>query len=51
MDDAFIMYHYALAKEQAGDAAGATELFKKVANWNIDGAWYALVRGKAAAKL
>ena len=51
MDDAFIMYQYALAKEKAGDAAGAAELFRKVANWNIDGVWYAFVRGKAAAKL
>jgi tetratricopeptide (TPR) repeat protein len=51
MDDVFIMYQYALAKEKAGDAAGAAELYRKVANWNIDGAWYAFVRGKAAAKL
>jgi tetratricopeptide (TPR) repeat protein len=51
MDDPFIMYFFALAKEKAGDAAGALELFKKVANWNLDGDWYALVRAKAAAKI
>jgi len=51
MDDPFIMYYFAVAKEKAGDMAGAKELYKKVANWNFDGDWYALVRQKAAAKI
>jgi tetratricopeptide (TPR) repeat protein len=51
MDDVWFMYYLAVAKEKAGDAAGAAELYKKVATWNLDGAWYAFVRGKAAAKL
>ena len=51
MDDPFIMYHFALAKEQAGDAGGATELYKKLANWNEDNVWYGFVRAKALAKL
>jgi hypothetical protein len=46
MDDPFIMYYFALAKEKAGDTAGAMELFKKVANWNLNGDWYAVVRPK-----
>jgi tetratricopeptide (TPR) repeat protein len=51
VDDAWHLYRYALAKEQAGDAAGAAELYKKVANWNLDGVWYPFVRQKAIAKL
>jgi tetratricopeptide (TPR) repeat protein len=51
MDDAWTMYYFAVAKEKAGDAAGAAELYKKVANWNLDSASYALVRAKAAAKI
>ena len=51
MDDPWFMYYFAVAKEKAGDAAGAAELYKKVANWNLDGDWYALVRQKAAAKI
>ncbi len=51
MDFPFIMYYFAEAKEKAGDAAGATELYKKVAGWNLDSVWYAFVRPKALAKL
>jgi tetratricopeptide (TPR) repeat protein len=51
MDDPWFMYYFAVAKEKAGDAAGAAEFYKKVANWNLDNPWYALVRQKAAAKL
>jgi tetratricopeptide (TPR) repeat protein len=51
MDDPFIMYYFAVAKEKAGDTAGALELYKKIATWNFDGDWYAIVRSKAAAKL
>jgi tetratricopeptide (TPR) repeat protein len=51
MDDPFIMYHFAVAKEKAGDTAGALELYKKVATWNFDGDWYAIVRQKAADKI
>lgn len=50
-DNVWIMYHFAVAKEKAGDAAGAAELYKKVANWNLDGVWYPFVRSKAIAKL
>jgi len=51
MDDPYAMYCFAVAKEKAGDAAGAAELYKKVANWNMDGVFYAFVRPKALAKL
>jgi tetratricopeptide (TPR) repeat protein len=51
MDDVWIMYYFAAAKEKAGDAAGASELYKKVANWNLDDVWYAFVRQKAASKV
>jgi tetratricopeptide (TPR) repeat protein len=51
MDNPWFIYYFAVAKEKAGDAAGAADLYKKVADWNIDGAWYAFVRQKAAAKL
>jgi len=51
MDHPWFMYHFAVAKDKFGDAAGAAELYKKVANWNLDGAWYAFVRSKAAAKM
>jgi len=51
VDNPLMLYHFAEAKEKAGDAAGAAELYKKVANWNIDGVWYAFVRQKAVAKL
>jgi tetratricopeptide (TPR) repeat protein len=51
MDDPWFMYYFAVAKEKAGDAAGAAELYKKVANWNMDSVFYAFVRQKAAAKI
>jgi tetratricopeptide (TPR) repeat protein len=51
MDDAWFMYYFAVAKEKAGDAAGAAELYKKVANWNLDDSFYAFVRQKAIAKM
>ena len=51
VDDAFFMYNFAEAKEKTGDAAGAADLYKKVANWNLDGLWYPLVRAKAKAKI
>jgi tetratricopeptide (TPR) repeat protein len=51
MDDPWFMYYFAVAKEKAGDAAGAAEFYKKVANWNLDEVWYAFVRSKAAAKM
>ena len=51
MDFSYMMYYFAEAKEKAGDAAGAAELYKKVANWNMDDAFYGFVRQKALAKL
>jgi tetratricopeptide (TPR) repeat protein len=51
MDSVWIMYYFAAAKEKAGDTAGASELYKKVANWNMDDLSYALVRKKAASKV
>jgi tetratricopeptide (TPR) repeat protein len=51
MDDVYTMYYFGLAKEKAGDKAGAQELFKKVAEWNLDSADYAFVRAKAIAKI
>lgn len=51
MDDAYVMYCFAVAKEKAGDAAGAAELYKKVANWNMDDVFYAFVRQKALSKM
>jgi tetratricopeptide (TPR) repeat protein len=50
-DDPWFIYYFGLAKEKAGDAAGAAELYKKAAGWNEDGTWYAFVRSKALAKL
>ncbi len=51
IDWVFMMYYHGLAKEEAGDMEGAAELYKKVANWNMDGIWYAFVRQKAINKL
>jgi tetratricopeptide (TPR) repeat protein len=51
MDHPWFMYYFAVAKEKAGDAAGAAELYKKVADWNLDSVWYAFVRSKASAKM
>jgi tetratricopeptide (TPR) repeat protein len=51
IDNPWFIYYFAVAKEKAGDAAGATELYKKVADWNLDTVWYAFVRPKAVAKL
>lgn len=51
MDEPLFMYYLAVAKEKAGDAAGAAALYKKVADWNFDSVWYAFVRAKAAAKI
>lgn len=51
VDDPYSLYFYGLAKERAGDAAGAAEIFKKVANWNLDGVWYPFVRQRALDKL
>jgi len=50
MDFSYMMYYFADAKEKAGDAAGAAELYKKVANWNMDDVFYAFVRQKALSK-
>ena len=51
MDHPYFMYYFAVAKDKTGDKAGAAQLYKKVANWNIDGVWYAFVRQKASSKL
>lgn len=51
IDSSVDLYYLGLAKELSGDAAGAAEIYKKVADWNGDSAWYAFVRGKAIAKL
>ncbi len=51
IDNPWFIYYFAAAREKAGDADGAAELYKKVADWNEDGVWYAFVRSKAAAKL
>ena len=50
-EDPYFLYHSAVAKEKAGDAGGAKELYKKVANWNRDTFSFALFRKKAAAKI
>ncbi len=50
MDQPWFMYYFAVAKEKAGDAAGAADLYNKVADWNLDSVWYAFVRSKAASK-
>jgi tetratricopeptide (TPR) repeat protein len=51
INNPWFIYYFAAAKEKAGDTAGAAELYKKVADWNEDGVWYAFVRPKAEAKL
>jgi tetratricopeptide (TPR) repeat protein len=51
VDEPFYLYYAAVAKEKAGDAAGAKKLYARVANWNEDSLWYAFVRNKAKAKV
>ena len=51
IDNPWFIYYFAAAKEKADDAVGAAELYKKVADWNVDSVWYPFVRSKAAAKL
>jgi tetratricopeptide (TPR) repeat protein len=51
IDEPMFMYFAAVAKEKAGDVAGAKQLFKKVADWNDDYFWYPFVRSKAKAKI
>jgi hypothetical protein len=51
IDDPFFIYYAAVAKEKAGDSAGAKKLYAKVANWNVDNMNYAFVRNKAKAKI
>jgi tetratricopeptide (TPR) repeat protein len=51
LDEPYFLYYFAVAKEKAGDVAGAKELYKKVANWNRDTLSFALFRKKAAAKI
>ena len=51
IDNPWFIYYLAAAKEKAGDAEGAAELYKKVADWNLDTVWYSFVRPKAVAKL
>ncbi len=46
-EDPYILYHLAVSESKAGDKTKATELFKKVAEWNQNGLGYALVRSKA----
>ena len=51
IEDPYFIYYAAVAKEKAGDTAGAKKLYAKVANWNIDNVWYSFVRNKAKAKV
>jgi tetratricopeptide (TPR) repeat protein len=51
IDDPFFIYYAAVAKEKAGDSAGAKKLYTKVANWNADNMLYGFVRNKAKAKI
>jgi len=50
-EEPFYLYYAAIAKEKAGDAAGAKKLYARVAGWNEDSLMYALVRNKAKAKV
>ena len=51
IDGAVDLYYLGLARELSGDAAGAAEVYKKVATLERDSVWYAFVRGKAIDKL
>ena len=51
IDDPYFIYYGAVAKEKAGDAAGAKKLYAKVADWNQYTINHALVRSKAKAKI
>ena len=51
IEDPYFIYYAAVAKEKAGDTAGAKKLYAKVANWNVDSVWYSFVRNKAKAKV
>ena len=46
-EDPYTLYYFALAESKTGDKPKATELFKKVADWNQNSLEYALVRTKA----
>ena len=43
----YILYHLAVSESKAGDRTRASELFKKVAEWNAYSSGYAFVRSKA----
>jgi len=48
---AYAMYYQALTKEKAGDMEGAKAIYEKIANFNFENQWVALVRKKAMDKL
>lgn len=45
----WILYYFAVAESKAGNDEKASELFEKVAHWNEDSFFYALIRSKAMA--
>jgi tetratricopeptide (TPR) repeat protein len=48
-ENPYTLYLLAVSEAKVGDKKKATELFKKIANWNRNGINYALVRNKAIA--
>ena len=46
-EDIYTMFYKAEAMRMNGDTEGATALYKKVANWNLNSLGYAMVRAKA----
>lgn len=50
VDEPFFHYHRACAFAKSGDRLTAAKYFRKTANWNADGLWYAFVRKKAQCR-
>ena len=50
IQEPLFMYYAALAENAAGSRARATRLFRKLASWNNDSVWYALICKKALTR-
>jgi len=50
-ENPYTLYLLALAESKVGNEKIASELFKKISNWNRNGLNYALVRNKAISKV
>ncbi len=50
VDEPFFHFHRARAFAKNGDRINAAKYFRRSANWNADGLWYAFVRNKAQCR-